>query len=138
MMPHIVNKADFLAVHNYYGVYQENSTVAAILNSVSETKTIMTYLMNSLKTYASHDSLPVALTEWNINATGSGQGVSFINGMHAALQLGESMQDKYGESSRWDFLLMVKPILRSILHGHPSFICITFKNILGIRWLLQA
>jgi hypothetical protein len=104
MMPHIVNKADFLAVHNYYGVYQENSTVAAILNSVSETKTIMTYLMSSLKTYASHDSLPVALTEWNINATGSGQGVSFINGMHAALQLGELMQDKYGESSRWDFL----------------------------------
>jgi len=104
MMPYVVNKADFLSVHNYYGVYQQNSAVAAILNSVSETKTIMTYLMNSLKTYANHDSLPVALTEWNINATGSGQGVSFINGMHAALQLGELMQHKYGESSRWDFL----------------------------------
>jgi hypothetical protein len=45
---------------------------------------------------------PVALTEWNIFAEGSKQQVSFVNGMHAAIVLGELIKNKYGQASRWD------------------------------------
>ena len=31
------------------------------------------------------------------------QQVSFINGMHAAILLGEALSNKYGMTSRWDF-----------------------------------
>jgi hypothetical protein len=45
---------------------------------------------------------PVALTEYNINAEGSMQKVSHVNGMHAVMVLGESLKNKYGMSARWD------------------------------------
>lgn len=45
---------------------------------------------------------PIALTEWNITSEGSRQQVSFINGLHAAIILGEAIKNKYGETSRWD------------------------------------
>ncbi|MBC7424617.1 MAG: alpha-L-arabinofuranosidase, partial [Ferruginibacter sp.] len=45
---------------------------------------------------------PVALTEWNIQAAGSKQNVSFIAGMHAAKTLGSIIKNNFGEASRWD------------------------------------
>jgi len=45
---------------------------------------------------------PIALTEWNIFATGSKQQVSHIAGMLATMVLGELMKNKYGEATRWD------------------------------------
>jgi hypothetical protein len=45
---------------------------------------------------------PLALTEWNIFAEGSKQQVSYVNGMHAAIVLGELLKNKYGLASRWD------------------------------------
>jgi hypothetical protein len=45
---------------------------------------------------------PIAMTEWNIQATGSKQNTSYIAGMHAALTLGSFMKSAYGEASRWD------------------------------------
>jgi hypothetical protein len=45
---------------------------------------------------------PLALTEWNIFAEGSKQYVSYINGIHAAMTLGELIKNKYGMASRWD------------------------------------
>ncbi|HKP33045.1 MAG TPA: hypothetical protein VJT83_09965, partial [Chitinophagaceae bacterium] len=45
---------------------------------------------------------PIALNEWNITSQGSMQQVSFINGIHAAIILGESIKNKYGMTSRWD------------------------------------
>jgi hypothetical protein len=45
---------------------------------------------------------PIALTEWNITSEGSMQQVSVINGMHAAILLGEALQNKYGMNGRWD------------------------------------
>ena len=38
LMPHIADKADFLIVHSYYTPYNQNSNVATILNSASQTK----------------------------------------------------------------------------------------------------
>jgi hypothetical protein len=42
------------------------------------------------------------MTEWNIQATGSMQDVSYVAGMHAAITLGEFIKNKFGEASRWD------------------------------------
>jgi hypothetical protein len=104
MMKEAGNLADFVIVHNYHTPYQENSTVATILNSATKSKDMMQYINSGLKTYANHDPLPIALTEWNIFAIGSAQQVSFINGMHAALVLGEAMKNQYGATNRWDFM----------------------------------
>lgn len=94
--------ADFYIIHNYYGPYNTNSNAAAILaTAATETKNIMTYVQQNAQ--ANGASLkPVALTEWNINATGSKQMVSHIAGMHAVLTLGELLNNKFGEASRWD------------------------------------
>ncbi len=45
---------------------------------------------------------PIALTEWNIQATGSKQNTSYVAGVHAALTLGSIIKNGYGEASRWD------------------------------------
>lgn len=104
MMPHIADVADFIVVHSYYTPYQENSNVATILNSAANTKNLMTFINDGLKTYAKHAPLPVALTEWNIFAEGSAQGVSYINGIHASLVLGELIKNAFGQGNRWDFV----------------------------------
>lgn len=101
-MPHIADKADFLVIHSYYTPYNENSTIATILNSAGHTKNTKAYVLNDLKTYGKKDNLPVVLTEWNIFAVGSKQQVSYINGMHATLVLGELIKNKYGQAMRWD------------------------------------
>jgi hypothetical protein len=96
------NKADFFIVHSYYTPYNENSSPAVILNSAqTETSNMIDYL----KTYTvqnGHDMKPVALTEWNIFAVGSKQACSYINGMHAAIVLGELIKNQYGQAARWD------------------------------------
>lgn len=104
LMPHIADKADFLIVHSYYTPYDQNSNVATILNSASQTKDYKNYALNDLKTYGKKSNLPVALTEWNIFAVGSMQAVSYVNGMHAALVLGELIKNKYGQAMRWDLM----------------------------------
>ena len=104
IMPEIADVADFLIIHSYYTPYNQNSDVATILNSAAHTKDIRNYALNDLKTYGGKDNLPVALTEWNIFAQGSMQSVSYINGMHATLVLGELIKNKYGEATRWDLM----------------------------------
>jgi hypothetical protein len=96
------NKADFFIVHNYYTPYNENSTPSVILNSgQTETINMMEFLKSN--TAANNvDMKPLALTEWNIFAIGSKQACSFINGMHAALVLGELIKQQYGQASRWN------------------------------------
>lgn len=102
VIPQIADKADFLVVHSYYTPYNENSTVSTILNSATKTKSMKDYVLNNLKTFGGKDNLPVALTEWNIFAVGSKQAVSYINGIHAALVLGELIKNQYGDATRWD------------------------------------
>ena len=45
---------------------------------------------------------PIALTEWNIQAVGSKQDVSYVAGMHAAKTIGSIIKNQFGEASRWD------------------------------------
>jgi hypothetical protein len=96
------NSADFYIVHSYYTPYNENSTVETILNSArAETESIMDW-MKITTSRAGVDLKPIALTEWNIFAVGSMQGVSHISGMHAAMTVGELINNKFGQASRWD------------------------------------
>ncbi len=104
MMPHVAGLADFFIVHSYYTPYDENSSAATILNSPATTKNLAKYINDGMITYGKHDPLPLALTEWNIFATGSGQGVSYINGMQGAMVLGEMITHSFGQGNRWDFV----------------------------------
>jgi hypothetical protein len=102
VLAQINNTADFYIIHSYYTPYQTNSNADVILNSaVDNTAAIMNYVQSSINS-AGAAMKPIALTEWNINAEGSMQKVSYINGMHAAILLGEAIKNKYGETSRWD------------------------------------
>lgn len=104
MMAEVADRTDFIIVHSYFTPYQQNSGIATILDSPDETKDMLQYINNGLKTYADHDPLPIALTEYNIFAEGSGQQVSYIGGMFSTMVLGELIKNKYGQGSRWDFM----------------------------------
>lgn len=96
------NKADYYVIHSYFTPYQTNADVPTILNTASDH---MVYMMNYVKnaiTMAGAAMKPIALNEWNITSQGSMQQVSYINGIHAAILLGESLKNKYGMTSRWD------------------------------------
>lgn len=104
MMKQVGNLADYFIVHSYHTPYNENSTVPTILNSYVRAKEIRQYVNAGLKSSINRDPIPIALTEWNIFATGSKQGVSYINGMHATLVLGELIKNQYGSGIRWDLV----------------------------------
>ncbi|HEX5553673.1 MAG TPA: alpha-L-arabinofuranosidase [Chitinophagaceae bacterium] len=96
------NDADFFIVHDYFTPYNTNSNADAILaTAVSIPSNVVTYLAQQVSLYGVTPK-PVALTEWNIRATGAMQNVSYIAGMHAAITLGELIKNKFGEASRWD------------------------------------
>ena len=96
------NGADYFIVHDYFTGYATNSTVAQILSTgTAEAPTDMAYVKQQLQG-AGVAAKPIAMTEWNIQATGSKQNTSFVAGMHAALTLGSFIRNQYGEASRWD------------------------------------
>ena len=98
----IANKSDYYVIHSYYTPYQQNSTADVILATASDNTTAM---MNYVKTNITNTGStikPIALDEWNITSQGSMQQVSFINGVHATILLGEALKNKYGQTSRWD------------------------------------
>jgi len=96
------NVPDYYIIHSYYTPFQTNSTAADILTTASKVTTDMMAYVKTAMINAGVTVKPVALTEWNIFAEGSKQQVSFINGMHAALVVGELMKNRYGMASRWD------------------------------------
>ncbi len=98
------NAPDFYIIHSYYTPFATNSTAAEILNTAVPVTTDMMDYVTSSMTAAGVTVKPVALTEWNIFAEGSKQQVSFINGMHAAIVLGELIKNEYGQASRWDLV----------------------------------
>ena len=104
VLANVADKADFLIVHSYYTPYNQNSNISTILNSAERTKDFKNYILGDLKTYGNLDNLPIALTEWNIFAVNSMQAVSYINGMHATLVLGEAIKHEYGQANRWDLM----------------------------------
>jgi hypothetical protein len=94
--------ADFFIVHDYFTAYNTNSTVSDILatgNTVPAA--VMSYVQQQM-TAAGVAIKPVAFTEWNIQATGSKQNVSYIAGIHAAKTIGSIIKNQFGEASRWD------------------------------------
>jgi len=94
--------ADYFIVHNYFTAYKTNSSIADILGtSWSVPSAMMSYVRQQVSA-AGQGMKPIALTEWNIQATGSKQNTSYIAGVHAALTLGALMRNQYGEASRWD------------------------------------
>ncbi len=93
---------DYYIVHSYFTPYNTNSKAIDILNSApSNTKNIMTYVTGNIAANGGTVK-PIALTEWNIFATGSMQMVSHVSGVHAVMVLGELMKNKFGMASRWD------------------------------------
>jgi hypothetical protein len=103
VMPEVGDLVDFLAVHSYFTPWNEDSPPSTILNSHIVPHEIMTVLENDMAE-AGKTMLPVAMTEWNIFAVGSMQQVSYINGMLAALTLGEFVKNNYGMANRWDLV----------------------------------
>jgi hypothetical protein len=96
------NAADFYIIHSYYTPYQQNSSADVILGTaLTNTPGMMSYVKSSISSAAA-TLKPIALTEWNITSQGAMQQVSFINGMHATILLGEALKNQYGETSRWD------------------------------------
>jgi hypothetical protein len=94
--------ADFYIVHSYFTPFAQNSSASVILNSGT---TVPIAMMNFIKSVTAQYGVPMkplALTEWNIFATGSKQSCSFVNGMLASITLGEMAKTGYSMASRWD------------------------------------
>lgn len=96
------NTADYYVVHNYYTPYQQDSPAPEILRSAPAVTADMMQWMNQTTQANGVKLKPIALTEWNIFATGSRQMVSHISGMHAAMVLGKLSKYEYGMAARWD------------------------------------
>ncbi len=93
---------DFYIVHDYFTPYNANSNVNEILQTaISAPTSVMAYVKQQISA-AGVDLKPIAMTEWNIRATGSRQNVSYIAGIHAAKTIGSIIKNEYGQASRWD------------------------------------
>jgi hypothetical protein len=93
---------DFYIVHDYFTAYNTNSGVIDILTSANTVPpAIMEYLKPQIQA-AGLPVKPIAMTEWNIEATGSRQNVSYIAGIHAVKGIGSIIKNQFGQSSRWD------------------------------------
>ena len=95
--------ADYFIVHNYFTPYNSNSTVADILNTATTVPSNIISYVQQILTASGVGMKPIAFTEWNIQAVGSGQNTSYIAGIHAAKTIGAIIKNKFGEASRWDF-----------------------------------
>ncbi|MEY2918149.1 MAG: hypothetical protein RIS73_1863 [Bacteroidota bacterium] len=102
VLPLVNNATDFYIIHSYYTPYQTNATASEILNTATvNTVNMATFYQNGI-TAAGNTTKPIALTEYNITSQGTKQQVSFINGMHATILLGEAISSKYAMTARWD------------------------------------
>jgi hypothetical protein len=96
------NTPDYYIVHNYFTAYATNSSVSDILSTATTVPSAMMSYVQQQISAAGVTMKPIALTEWNIQATGSKQNVSYIAGIHAAKTLGAIIKNQFGEASRWD------------------------------------
>ena len=96
------NTPDYYIVHNYFTAYATNSSVSDILSTATTVPAAMMSYVQQQISAAGLTMKPIALTEWNIQATGSKQNVSYIAGIHAAKTLGAIIKNQFGEASRWD------------------------------------
>ena len=104
VLPVVNTKTDYYIIHSYYTPYQTNANAATILNTATDnTKNMFSFYQTDINS-AVNITKPIALTEYNITSQGSKQQVSFVNGLHAAIVVGESIKNKYGMASRWDLV----------------------------------
>lgn len=104
MIPELNGANDYYVVHNYFTPYQTNSSSLDILNAaLTVPKKMMDFVSGQIITNGGTIK-PIALTEWNMFATGSKQQVSNISGIFATIVMAESIQNKYGLAARWDLL----------------------------------
>lgn len=92
--------ADFLSVHTYFTPKGKNLDADSILHLYGEVGEIMDVIKGDLAEVG-RPMIPLAMTEWNIFAEGSMQQVSYVNGMLAAIVLGEFIENGYGMGNRW-------------------------------------
>ncbi|MEI9958910.1 MAG: hypothetical protein WDM90_21940 [Ferruginibacter sp.] len=142
---------DYFIIHDYFTAYATNSSISDIL---STGKTVPTADMAYVKSQLSGAGLaikPIAFTEWNIQATGSKQNVSYIAGIHAAKTLGTIIKNQFGQASRWDWptdgamatiwdylIWVMKREQRCGTHAQPFFTYTIFKNSLEIEWFFDS
>lgn len=104
MIPELAGANDFYIVHNYFTPYQTNSNAETILNAaLTVPEKMMQFVTSQIQTFGGSVK-PMALTEWNMFATGSKQQVSNISGVFATIVLCETIKNKYGLAARWDLL----------------------------------
>ncbi len=104
MIPELNGANDYYIVHNYFTPYETNSNATDILNAaLTVPATMMSFVTMEIQTYGGVVK-PIALTEWNMFATGSKQQVSNISGVFAIIVMGEVIKNKYGLAARWDLL----------------------------------
>ena len=96
------NTPDFFVVHNYYTPYNQNSTPDVILATPVSSTASMTNFIKSSATSAGVTQKPIAMDEYNLQATGSNQMVSHIAGVHGVMVLGEALKNQISMTSRWD------------------------------------
>lgn len=96
------SKVDYFIVHDYFTGYATNSTATEILTTgATVPASVMSYVTQQL-TASGVGLKPIAFTEWNIQAIGSKQSVSYISGIHASKTIGSIIKNNFGEASRWD------------------------------------
>ncbi|HEX9106225.1 MAG TPA: hypothetical protein VF832_03335, partial [Longimicrobiales bacterium] len=104
MIPGLGGKNDFYVVHSYVTPYGQNSDAATILSAAaSEPARLITYSRSTLQKYGAEEK-PIALTEWNMWASGSMQQVSNVSGLFAVIIQGEAIRNGFGLTTRWDLL----------------------------------
>lgn len=104
MIPELNGVNDYYVVHNYFTHYQTNSPSLDILNAaLTVPEKMMGFVKGQINSYGGPIK-PIALTEWNMFATGSKQQVSNISGIFATIVMAESIRNKYGLAARWDLL----------------------------------
>lgn len=104
MIPELDGANDYYIVHNYFTPFETNSNATDILNAaLTVPAKMMNFVSSKIQTHGGVVK-PIALTEWNMFATGSQQQVSNISGLFAAIVLGETIKNKYGLAARWDLL----------------------------------
>lgn len=96
--------ADFYIIHHYYLKNNDNTYGKIIQSAVDNTREMAGFVKSEYTKYGEAEK-PIALTEYNIFAVGSAgsmQQVSFVNGMHTTIVLGEAIKNKLGSAIRWD------------------------------------
>lgn len=98
--------ADFYIIHSYYVGNDQNSFNEIISSAKNKTGGMSKYVNDEMKKYGTAPK-PIALTEYNIFATGeagSMQQASYANGMHTTIVLAEAIKNHIGNAVRWDLV----------------------------------